>query len=865
MKAKIFSFIGLVIASVGVSVFFAATPVHALGEEYTWIDEDTIVGVGGAYDGFMPDLGTVGRVELKRIRDNSLIYRVDGSDARTRCDFDITIIFNSTDPSKGTLQVNGCHDSPTGVELNKDRNVILQNSDRGPPAVGGIDENTNCSDDDDRCIAIQGCVEGGQSQADCLEEWAGCISDNTAAECRDQVGAAEDATTCAIDGVGWLICPIANFLAGIADGAYEIVASLLAVQPLLTTGTSEPVYQAWSIMRNFANVAFVIAFLFIIFSQITSIGITNYGIKRMLPRLIIAAILVNISYWVCAIAVDISNVLGGSLKGLFDSIGGTLEAPEFGDGSTGNGWGVAVGIVLTATTFQYVTYAALFPILITVVAAIVTTFIVLALRQALIILLVVISPIAFVAYLLPNTESWFSKWRNFFQTLLLMYPIIGLLFGASALASQIVTNSAASVDQPQKIVVQIMGAGIAVIPLLVTPAFFKAISGILERFGLNDPSKGIVDRARNRAGGFRDAKQGIMDARRGNRRLQRRKSVLEGKEDPRIFGRSVLGETGSRRRRATNLVMGEAGSRRRRVAASATGLGVGVAAKRNAELESSKRELGRAEGELVAETAQDSQAYRRRLAGGGGKSAESRALAGAISTQSKLEAEEVTAASAVIKSLNLDRNLSALSTLAEKGKVGNLNGEDSAVRAAAVKYMVDSHDVRGVNNLLDKVSADPTFMDQKMRESFADSLASSSEKPNYVGQTAISNLRRHGEAGIRSKSSIELAKDAINANAYSAEKIATGDQDELNFIATVAQRADVDNTTLQANAQKAKTDDRLSVRISKNRPAVEAIASTPVSYSPPPPPSPTPPPPPSPPLPPPSAKYPSPPPPPPAP
>lgn len=832
MKAKIFSFIGLVIASIGASVFFAATPVHAAGEQYTWIDEDTIVGVGGAYGGFIPDLGTVGRVELKRIRDNSLIYQVSGSDARTRCDFNITIIFNVTDPSKGTLQVDGCHDSPTAVELYKDRNVNLQNPDRGPPPVSDIGEDTECGESDDQCNAVQACIENGQSQAECLDEWSGCISDNnTPAECREQVGTADNTTTCAIDQVGWILCPIANFLAGMADGAYGIVSSLLAVQPLLTTGTSEPVYQAWSIMRNFANVAFVIAFLFIIFSQITSIGISNYGIKRMLPRLIIAAILVNISYWVCAIAVDISNVLGGSLKSVFDSIGGTLETPEFSDSQTGAGWEGIVGVVLAGSAvlvaFQYVTYAALFPILITVVAAIVTTFIVLALRQALIILLVVISPLAFVAYLLPNTESWFSKWRNFFQTLLLMYPIIGLLFGASALASQIVTNSAASVDQPQKIVVQIMGAGIAVIPLLITPVFFKALSSVLERFGVNDPSKGIVDRARNKAGGFRDTKQGIMNARRGNQRLQRRKTILEGKEDPRIFGRSILGEAGSRRRRATEAVMGEAGSTQRRVAASVAGLGVGVAAKRNAELEGSKRELGRAQGELVAEEAQRSEAFRGKLAGGGGEGAESRALAGAISTQAKLEAEEVTAASAVIKNLNLDRNLSALSTLAEKGKVGNLNGEDRAVRAAAVKYMVDSHDVTGVNNLLDKVSADPTFMDQKMRESFADSLATSSEKPTYVGQSAISNLRRHGEEGIRSKSSIELAKDAIKANAYSAEKIATGDQDELSFIAKVAQQPDVDNSTIKANAVKAQEDDRLNARISKNRPAVEAIANTP--------------------------------------
>ncbi|MCZ6324111.1 hypothetical protein O5165_25825, partial [Escherichia coli] len=43
-------------------------------------------------------------------------------------------------------------------------------------------------------------------------------------------------------------------------------------------------------------------------------GLNNYSIKKMLPRLIVAAILVNLSYYICAIAVDISNILGHSLQ-----------------------------------------------------------------------------------------------------------------------------------------------------------------------------------------------------------------------------------------------------------------------------------------------------------------------------------------------------------------------------------------------------------------------------------------------------------------------------------------------------------------------------------------------------------------------
>ena len=102
-------------------------------------------------------------------------------------------------------------------------------------------------------------------------------------------------TSCALEGIGWVICPATNFLAGAMDWMFDILSSFLTVRPVQTT-QDNALFRSWSVMRNFANVAFVIAFLIIIYSQITGVGITNYGLKRLLPRLIIAAILVNISY-----------------------------------------------------------------------------------------------------------------------------------------------------------------------------------------------------------------------------------------------------------------------------------------------------------------------------------------------------------------------------------------------------------------------------------------------------------------------------------------------------------------------------------------------------------------------------------------
>ncbi len=323
----------------------------------------------------------------------------------------------------------------------------------------------------------------------------------------------KDVTTCSIPGLGWIICPIVTFMAHITDSAYGLVSDLLKVQPLTTTDTGGSMYNVWSVARNIANVAFVIAFLIIIFSQVTSIGVTNYGIKKMLPRLILGAILVNLSYWICSICVDLSNILGASIDQVLQNAMGNVKIFNVNAvGATGDGFVGLAGKLLVVGALGiaalYVGLSALIPTLITVLVTIVTVFIVLTIRQALIILLVVISPLAFVAYLLPNTESLFKRWRELFETLLLVYPTVGLIFGASALASKIIMASS------DNTAVQVIGAGASVIPLVLVPTIINTTKGVLGKVGayVNNPNRGPVDAMRKRAGKYREYRQNTRSA-----------------------------------------------------------------------------------------------------------------------------------------------------------------------------------------------------------------------------------------------------------------------------------------------------------------------------------------------------------------
>lgn len=263
-------------------------------------------------------------------------------------------------------------------------------------------------------------------------------------------GTGEDTSSCAVKGIGWIICTVTEFMADIADGMYGIIAKLfLDVHPLNvdTSDNGNAIYKAWSIIRNFANIAFVIVFMVIIYSQLTGAGISNYGIKRMLPRLIIGVVLMNVSYFICAIAVDISNIAGSSLQSLLESVREqSLNAPDI-------GWKEVTAYILSAGAVQLTGLTAigvaggaiallgesliipllgvLLPLLLGGMLAIFVMLFILLARQVLIVALVIVSPLAFVAFLLPNTEQWFTKWRQWFISLLLLYPIASLLFGIS--------------------------------------------------------------------------------------------------------------------------------------------------------------------------------------------------------------------------------------------------------------------------------------------------------------------------------------------------------------------------------------------------------------------------------------------------
>jgi len=304
-------------------------------------------------------------------------------------------------------------------------------------------------------------------------------------------------------GLGWIFCPVVNSLSGAIDGIYSFITQFFDTPPLTSDSA---IYKIWDAVRSIANIVFVIAFLILIYSQVTSLGISKYGIRSMLPRLIVAAILVNISYWVCSLGIDLSNFLGHSVESFFMSYLSTLQGTTvIPDWSTLTqaliGGGAAGGALIGGIWFSVATAGSapalvfiLLGMAVSVALALLAALIILAARQAILVIFTIVSPLAFAAMVLPSTEKLFDKWKDTMLSMLILFPLFGLVYGGAQVA-----GAAIVLGSKGNIFLLLLGKFVIFIPLAITPLLVKFSSGILGTVvgAVNDRKKGALDRFRN--------------------------------------------------------------------------------------------------------------------------------------------------------------------------------------------------------------------------------------------------------------------------------------------------------------------------------------------------------------------------------
>ena len=327
--------------------------------------------------------------------------------------------------------------------------------------------------------------------------------------------------------LGWVLCPLTEQGGKMVISFYNnLIEPFLMIDVGVFSGThtttmtgdyaNNGLYSVWQFFQFLANLAFVGIFIFIIISQITGFGIDNYGIKKVLPKLIMGAILINASYVICQLSVEVANILGVGIKNLFSGIDVGLTKIEMrgvdnASVSLGSGVAAGAGLVLVVAIIALLiknavlaldkVVVAILMMIIIVMISVLFLFVVLSLRYALTILLVVVSPLAFACYMLPNTKKIFDQWFNLFKGLLLAYPIsAAMVFGGQFVGEILIAANATGQGAPM--VLLFSAAIMSIAPVFLIPSTIKKSMGAIG---------GLADRMQGRAKGFAGRQRGAMD------------------------------------------------------------------------------------------------------------------------------------------------------------------------------------------------------------------------------------------------------------------------------------------------------------------------------------------------------------------
>ncbi|MSU54879.1 MAG: hypothetical protein EXS48_03575 [Candidatus Staskawiczbacteria bacterium] len=225
--------------------------------------------------------------------------------------------------------------------------------------------------------------------------------------------------SCAVGrGVRFIISGIL-FIPLMVTGLFSFIASSL-LQAVLQLSVSEVGYTkapaviiGWPIVRNFGNMIIVLAL--IVIALATIIRYQAYEAKKLLPPLIIAALLINFSLVICGVVIDASNIvmkdlLTGGKNNQVAIVGSFISKSEFTLVTEIMDRPATLEVLMSdiaGTVFYFVTRG-----IVTFLFIFLFLFRIFALW-----ILVILSPLAFACYVLPYTRKMvFDKWlSNFLQ------------------------------------------------------------------------------------------------------------------------------------------------------------------------------------------------------------------------------------------------------------------------------------------------------------------------------------------------------------------------------------------------------------------------------------------------------------------
>ena len=187
---------------------------------------------------------------------------------------------------------------------------------------------------------------------------------------------------------------------------------------------SNAVTVGWVMVRDVANMFFVIILLVIAFGTI--LGLEQYEWKKLLVKFMLAAVLVNFSRVICGVIIDASQVIMMTfINGVAATAGGNLiNMFNWNDINTLSEDGMDPGNVFMASVGAIV-FAAMG------MAVIAIYLIILLARLVVLWTLIVLSPLAFVLSVIPQTQKYAQQWWQKFGGNVIVGPVLAFFLWLS--------------------------------------------------------------------------------------------------------------------------------------------------------------------------------------------------------------------------------------------------------------------------------------------------------------------------------------------------------------------------------------------------------------------------------------------------
>ncbi len=224
---------------------------------------------------------------------------------------------------------------------------------------------------------------------------------------------------------------VANLLVLVVDILGKVLVVLMHILIWICSYndfvSSLAVTNGWIILRDVCNMFFILILLVIAFA--TVLNIEGYSWKKLLPKMLLMAVLINFSKLICGVIIDFAQVIMLTFVNGFRDIGGGNLAAMLGipDLLSINSDAVTPVNMLSIAG----TYLLALAYVIVSIGVIVIILFVLVMRMVMLWILVTLSPLAYLLGALPNTSKYASKWWSQFTENVVSGPILAFFIWLS--------------------------------------------------------------------------------------------------------------------------------------------------------------------------------------------------------------------------------------------------------------------------------------------------------------------------------------------------------------------------------------------------------------------------------------------------